>query len=270
MTRNPRTAIIELITAGTLLTLMVLYALSLGTTEPLANFADKVIAPCAHYWFGTDNLGRSLWVRCFQGLLSSLTIGVTAAVVSSTIALTAGALAAVNPACDRLVRGIVDMMLALPHILLLILVCFTLGGGTQGVIGAVALTHWPRLALILRSETRRINQADFVMQARRTGMPALTLIRRHYLPLLVPQWLIGGLLIFPHAVLHSAALSFLGFGQAPHEASLGLLLADALRFIGTGAWWMAVFPGLMLLILVLTFDRIGKAVQKLWFKEDAC
>jgi peptide/nickel transport system permease protein len=154
--------------------------------------------------------------------------------------------------------------------LLLILICFTAGGGMRGVILAVALTHWPKLALILCAEARRIASSDYVVLARCQGMGALRRWRTHLLPGLLPQWFIGTLLMFPHAVLHSAALSFLGFGLAAHEASLGLLLADALRYLAGGGWWLALFPGLMLLTLVLLFDQATRALQQLWFGGEPC
>ncbi len=103
-------------------------------------------------------------------------------------------------------------MLALPHLLLLVLICFTLGGGKQGVILAVALTHWPKLALILRAEILRIRETDYVMLSHRLGNSNFYCWRHHLLPLLLPQWIVGTLLMFPHAVLHSAALSFWASG----------------------------------------------------------
>ena len=109
------------------------------------------------------------------------------------------------------------------------------------MIWAIALTHWPKLTLILRSEILRVRETDYVMLAQRMGNSRLYCWRHHYLPMLLPQWIVGTLLMFPHSVLHSAALSFLGFGLAPHEASLGILLSDALRYLSTGARWLAFF-----------------------------
>lgn len=80
----------------------------------------------------------------------------------------------------------------------------------------------------------------------------------------------GDIADVPHAVLHSAALSFLGFGLAPHEPSLGLLLADALRFISHGDWWLVLFPGLMLFSTVMLFDQLARAVHRLWLRGDIC
>ncbi len=176
------------------------YGYATLSQPPEVNLLARHLSPDIQHWFGTDNLGRDVWLRCFQGAFTSLQIGVGAALCSGVIALVMAAVARIHPRLDLLVRLITDAMLAMPHLLLLILICFTLGGGKSGVIAAVALTHWPRLAY-------------------RLGHGHLYCWRYHYFPALLPQWLTGTLLMFPHAVLHSAALSFLGFGLAPHEPS---------------------------------------------------
>lgn len=262
MTFNPNPVLAKLMFALLLLILLAGYSYWVSGSDVSTDFLARHQPPSLESWFGTDNLGRSLWLRCFQGIGTSLVIGVSAALCSGMLALLFAFFSLPGKAADTLVRTLIDTLLALPHLLLLVLVSFTLGGGREGVIFAVALTHWPRLALILRAEMLRINHTDYVMLSRRIGNGLFYRWRHHYLPQLLPQWLVGTLLMFPHAVLHSAALSFLGFGLAPHEASLGLLLADALRYLSSGMWWMALFPGLMLVILVLAFDQFAKALQR--------
>lgn len=268
MTYNPNRALLKLSFSLMLLLLLVVYGWSVSGSDAAMDLMARRQAPSVEHWFGTDSLGRDLWLRCFQGMTTSLQIGLTAAFASGLLAMLAAALSAVNKTLDYLIRGLVDSMLALPHLLLLILICFTLGGGKQGVILAVALTHWPKLALILRAEILRIRETDYVMLSHRLGNGYFYRWRHHLLPLLLPQWIVGTLLMFPHAVLHSAALSFLGFGLAPHEASLGLLLADALRYLSSGAWWLALFPGLILVGLVLIFDQFARSLQQLWVRID--
>ncbi len=266
MTHNPNRALLKL--TGTLLMLILLgvYAIWITHTDIDMDFLARRQAPSVTHWFGTDSLGRDLWDRTFQGMATSLQIGLISAFTSGLVALTMAGLSTINKGTDYLVRGVIDALLALPHLLLLILICFTLGGGKSGVIWAIALTHWPKLTLILRSEILRVRETDYVMLAQRMGNSRLYCWRHHYLPMLLPQWIVGTLLMFPHSVLHSAALSFLGFGLAPHEASLGILLSDALRYLSTGAWWLAFFPGLVLVGLVLLFDQFAKALQQLWLR----
>ncbi len=266
MTYNPNRALLRLVFSLLLLLLLAAYGGWVYGNDVAMDLLVRRQAPSGVHWFGTDSLGRDLWLRCFQGMTTSLQIGLTAASVSGLLALLAASLCAINKSMDYLIRGLIDMVLALPHLLLLVLICFVLGGGKQGVILAVALTHWPKLALILRAEILRVLQLDYVVLAERLGNGHCYRWRYHLLPLLLPQWIVGTLLMFPHAVLHSAALSFLGFGLAPHEPSLGLLLADALRYLSSGAWWLALFPGLILVGLVLIFDQFARALQQLWVR----
>lgn len=267
MLHNPAPALWRFLLSLLLLILLAGYGVTLLHSDIALDLGCRLQAPSAAHWFGTDNLGRDLWQRCFQGMTSSLQIGISAALFSGIIALVLSGVSLLHPRLDTLVRLLIDTLLALPHLLLLILICFTLGGGKQGVIMAVAFTHWPRLTLILRAEALRVRTSDYVILSQRFGNGAWQRWRTHYLPALLPQWLTGTLLMFPHAVLHSAALSFLGFGLAPHEASLGILLADALRYLTTGGWWLALFPGLLLLVLVLLVDQSARMLQRLWIKE---
>ncbi|MGV6986884.1 ABC transporter permease [Providencia hangzhouensis] len=270
MTYNPNRALFKLAFSLLLLIVVSIYAFGLSLNDIEMNLLDRRLPPSWAHLFGTDNLGRDLFARTFQGVATSLQIGLMAAVTSGFIALVMAGLSSISKVMDYVVRGVIDAMLALPHLLLLVLICFTLGGGKMGVIWAVALTHWPKLALILRSELQRVSQSDYIMLSQRIGNSAFYRWRYHYLPMILPQWMVGTLLMFPHAVLHSAALSFLGFGLSPHEPSLGILLSDALRYLSTGAWWLVVFPGIALVGLVLLFDQFAKALQQLWLKGAVC
>jgi peptide/nickel transport system permease protein len=266
MTYNPNQALFRLIVSFVLLSGLVIYGFSIYHLDIPMELMARRQPPSSLYWFGTDSLGRDLWLRCFQGLTTSLQIGLIAAFTSGLLSLLTAALCSINKTMDYLIRGLIDSMLALPHLLLLVLICFTLGGGKEGVILAVAFTHWPKLSLILRAEILRIREMDYVKLSHRLGNSNFYRWRHHLLPLILPQWIVGTLLMFPHAVLHSAALSFLGFGLSPHEASLGILLADALRYLSSGAWWLAFFPGLILVGLVLIFDQLARALQQLWVR----
>lgn len=266
MTYNPNKALFKLFVTLLMLVMLGIYAIWISHIDVEMDLLARRQAPSMAHWFGTDSLGRDLWDRTFQGMATSLQVGLISAMVSGLIALFMAGLSSINKGTDYVVRGVIDVMLALPHLLLLILICFTLGGGKNGVIWSIALTHWPKLALILRAEILRIREADYVMLAQKIGNSRWFCWRHHYLPLLVPQWLVGTLLMFPHSVLHSAALSFLGFGLAPHEASLGILLSDALRYLSTGAWWLAFFPGFVLVGLILIFDQFARSFQQLWLR----
>jgi len=153
--------------------------------------------------------------------------------------------------------------MGLPHLVLLILISFALGGGTTAVIIAVAVTHWPRLTRILRAETLQLRHADFIIASRRMGKSWAYIGRHHFLPHLWPQLLVGLVLLFPHAILHEAGLTFIGFGLEPSKPAIGVLLSDSMRYLMAGKWWLGLFPGLCLLTLVLCFDAIGNGLRLL-------
>ncbi|HHR4868012.1 TPA: ABC transporter permease, partial [Salmonella enterica] len=161
MLYNPAPTLFRLILSVTCLLFIAGYGYATLSQPPEVNLLARHLSPDIQHWFGTDNLGRDVWLRCFQGAFTSLQIGVGAALCSGVIALVMAAAARIHPRLDLLMRLITDAMLAMPHLLLLILICFTLGGGKSGVIAAVALTHWPRLALILRADAERVAQSDY-------------------------------------------------------------------------------------------------------------
>jgi peptide/nickel transport system permease protein len=220
--------------------------------------------PSLAHPFGTDWLGRDVLARTLVGLRLSLVIGTLAAAVSAVIALVlASAAAALGRVADVTVGWLVDLFLSLPHLVLLILVAFAAGRGLQGVTIAVALTHWPTLTRVLRGEARRVMSADYTAAAARLGRSGSWIARRHLLRHLLPQFSVGLVLLFPHAILHEAALSFLGFGLPPDSPAIGIILADAMRELSAGAWWMAVLPGLALLGMVKLIDTIGEQLRQL-------
>ena len=120
MIYDPNRPLLRLLLVSLALIGLVTYGFSVSHTDIVMDFLARNQAPSDQYWFGTDNLGRSLWLRCFQGMLSSLNIGVTSAIVSGAIALLFAGISSINRYCDFLVRGVVDALLALPHLLLLI------------------------------------------------------------------------------------------------------------------------------------------------------
>lgn len=229
------------------------------------NYADKFISPGSKHWFGTDFVGRDMFYRCIKGLSNSLIVGILASVVSSVIALAAGIASAVFGGwVDRCVNWCVDLCMGLPHLVLLILISFMMGKGVRGVTIAVALTHWPSLTRIVRSEVMQIRSSQYVQASYRLGKSKIYVAVRHILPHVLPVYMIGLILLFPHAIMHEAAITFLGFGMPAEMPAIGVILSEAMNHITTGKWWLALFPGCMLLIAVILFDVIGENLKKLW------
>ncbi len=235
-----------------------------GNQGEVTHLTSRKLAPSLTHPFGTDWLGRDMLARTLKGLRISLFVGLSAASCSALIALLLGlAAATMGKTVDGIVTWLVDMAMATPHLVLLILIAFAFGGGTKGVIIAVAASHWPSLTRVIRAEVMQLQSAEYVKLSRQMGKSRFFIAHRHMLPHVVPQFLIGLLLLFPHAILHAAALTFLGFGMSPHTPAVGVLLAESMRYLSMGLWWLAVAPGIALVLTVKAFDVLGSNVRVL-------
>lgn len=248
-----------------LLLVAILLAASLTGMSGLASdFQMRLQPPSWQHPFGTDMFGRDVLARTIKGLALSFRVGFLAAGISVIIA-TCLAIAAASGSriADGIVSVFIDMTMGLPHLVLLILISFALGGGAAAVVIAVAVTHWPRLTRILRAEILQVRNADYVAVSRNFGRSRWFIARHHILPHLVPQMIVGFVLLFPHAILHEAGLTFLGFGLEPGKPAIGILLSESMRYLMAGKWWLGLFPGLLLLVAVLCFDVIGNGLRAL-------
>ncbi|MBR4396672.1 MAG: ABC transporter permease [Methanobrevibacter sp.] len=227
------------------------------------DFAIKMQAPSFAHPFGTDWMGRDMLTRTMKGLSLSIVIGVGASVISSIIATILAFVASVNRWFDEFVSWLIDLFASIPHILLLMMISIALGKGAFGVIMAVAFSHWVNLTRVLRAEVLQINTSEYVALSNRLGRSKLWIAKEHILPLVISQIFVGTLLVFPHAIMHEASITFLGFGLSPHEPAIGIILSESMSYLAMGAWWLAFFPGLALLIVVLLFDIIGDNLKRL-------
>lgn len=225
--------------------------------------------PSLEHIFGTDWMGRDMFQRTIAGLGLSVGVGGFAAIISTFIAIFLGLLASFNKYTDELVAGIIDLFGSIPHILLIILLSICFGGGFYGVIMGVGLTHWTPLARVLRSEVKQIKTTEYIKLSQNLGKSKLWIAIKHIFPLVLTQIIVGVILMFPHAIMHEASITFLGFGLPPHEPAIGVILSESMNYLSSGYWWLAFFPGLSLLILVLLFDLIGDKLQKLINPETA-
>ncbi len=247
-----------------LLAAIVVAGLLLEPAAQATDFAAKNLAPSLAHPFGTDWMGRDMLCRTLAGLSTSVLVGLGAAVASSLIALVLAAAAALGPRrADAAVSWLVDLMMGIPHIVLLILISFALGKGFWGVTIGVALTHWPSLTRVLRAEILQCKSAGYVAAAARLGQNRLAIAWRHMVPYVLPQFVVGLVLLFPHAILHEAAITFLGFGLPPEMPTIGIILSESMGYLSAGLWWLAVFPGAALVLVVMLFDAVGESLRKL-------
>jgi len=235
-----------------------------GEDKIATNLALRNLPPSWEHPFGTDWLGRDMFIRTMKGLTLSIQIGLLAASASALISLLLGlAAATLGKWVDEIIAWLIDLFLALPHLVTLLLISFTLGGGLKGIVIGVALTHWPTLARIIRAEVLQLRSADYVQISRKLGKSRWWIATKHILPHVIPQFLVGLILLFPHAILHEASITFLGFGLSPHQPAIGIILSESMRYLSVGMWWLAFFPGLSLLIIIRTFDVLGENLKLL-------
>lgn len=257
--------------AGILLVVSLLYLVSVAVAgyfckdaAMVTDFSRKNLAPCLRYPFGTDWLGRNMFYRTLTGLSMSILIGVCAAAVSAVVALVLGTAAAtLGKRADSVITFLIDMVMGIPHILLLILISYAMGKGLKGVITGVALTHWTSLARLIRGEVMQLKESEYILIAEKLGHSKWKIAGKHMLPHLLPQFLVGLVLMFPHAILHESSVTFLGFGLSTEQPAIGIILSESMKYLIMGKWWLALFPGIMLVLTVVLFDLGGTSLRKI-------
>lgn len=222
------------------------------------SFLNAKKAPSWEHPFGTDALGRDLLMRTLKGLSVSITVGIAASVISAVIAVFVGIAAATGSnRLDAFINWCIDLVMGVPHTILVILISFAMGRGLKGLLIGIAATHWCSLARLIRGEVLQLRSQQYVAVSRKLGKSSGWILIHHLLPHLVPQFFVGLILLFPHAILHEASISFLGFGLPPEQPAIGIILSESMRYISTGMWWQAVLPGLTLVLIVLLVDKLG-------------
>ncbi|MDO4292958.1 MAG: ABC transporter permease [Eubacteriales bacterium] len=255
-----------LLTALLFVLLTAIYACGLLLSEDAVtgSFLNAKQPPSLSHPFGTDALGRDLFLRTLKGLSVSITVGLSASVISAVIAVLVGMVAAAgSKRADALVSWCIDLVMGVPHTILILLISFALGRGLKGLLIGIAATHWCSLARLIRGEVLQLRSQQYVAVSRRLGKSGGWILTNHLLPHLAPQFFTGLVLMFPHAILHEASISFLGFGLPPEQSAIGIILSESMRYLSTGMWWTAVLPGLTLVLIVLLVDKLGECLALL-------
>ena len=228
------------------------------------DFSRRNLGPSLQHLFGTDWMGRDMLARTLSGLSLSIRIGILTAAVSAAAALLLGTASVVlGRKADAVISWCIDLVMGIPHILLVMLISLACGRGFTGVVAGVALSHWPSLARVIRGELIQLRQAPYILVAERMGVSKLQNVRRHMLPHLLPQFLTGLILLFPHAILHESSVTFLGFGLSSEQPAIGVILSESMQYLTTGKWWLALFPGLALVLVVVLFALLGERGRRL-------
>jgi peptide/nickel transport system permease protein len=217
--------------------------------------------PSVQHWFGTDDLGRDILSRVIYGARASLLAGAISVGIALSIGVPLGLLAGYRGGfIDALISRITDAMLACPFLILAIALAAFLGPSLGNAMIAIGVTTTPVFIRLTRGQTIGVKVEDYIEAARAIGNPRWRIALFHILPNIMPALLVQATLSIAAAIIAEAALSFLGLGQQPPTPSWGSMLNAAQRFL-TNAPWMAIWPGLAIFLVVLSFNLVGDGLR---------
>lgn len=223
--------------------------------------SERLQAPSATHWFGTDDLGRDILTRTLYGARISLWVGFVSVIGSIIIGTFLGILAGFYGRwVDMLISRVFDILLAFPAILLAIAIVAILGPSLQNALYAIAIVNIPTYGRLVRSRVLSLRQEEFITAARATGVRDVRILFRHILPNSLTPIIVQGTLGVATAIIEAAGLGFLGMGAQPPEPEWGKMLSDSRQFIQT-APWTVIFPGVSILLTSLGFNLMGDGLR---------
>lgn len=245
--------------------LLALFGPWLAPFDPLASHVGEPMSPpSAAHWFGTDALGRDILSRVIIATRLDLGIAVSAVGLSCVVGGLMGAFAGYFGGWfDRLSTRISDTIMAFPLFVLAMGIVAAMGNTVANIVLATAIINLPFYLRVARSEVRVQREAGYVEAARLAGNGDLRLLFRHLIPNILPPMMVQISLNMGWVILNAAGLSFIGLGVRPPEAEWGIMVADGAQYIVSGEWWIALFPGLVLMLAVFCFNLLGDSLRDL-------
>ncbi|MEM0989134.1 MAG: ABC transporter permease [Pseudomonadota bacterium] len=236
---------------------------SLVPYDPLAtNAANALQPPSAQHWFGTDQVGRDVFSRVIVATRLDLTISVLAVAMSFVVGSILGAAAGYwGGWLDIVLNRILDTIMAFPLFVLAMGIVAALGNTIENIICATAIINMPFYARLVRAEVNIRRDAGFARAAKLSGNSDLRVLALHIFPNALPPMMVQVSLNLGWAILNAAGLSFIGLGVRPPTPEWGIMVAEGANFIVSGEWWLAVFPGLWLMLAVFTFNLLGDGLR---------
>ena len=229
-----------------------------GRLRPGSASADRAIT----YWLGTDDQGRDMLSAIFYGLRTSLAVGVLSAGVALMIGTALGLIAAyVGGRTESLIMRLVDLQLSFPAILVALILLALLGHGVGKIILALVVVQWAYFARTVRGSALVERRKEYIEAARCLALSDARIMLHHLLPNCLPPLIVVLTVQVAHAIALEATLSFLGIGLPITEPSLGLLIANGFEYIMSGKYWISVFPGVALLIAIMSINLVGDRLR---------
>ena len=258
--RNPVTVV-----SAAVLVIVLVVAVTAHWITPAAvnaiDVPDALRPPGTRHWFGTDELGRDVLSRVMVAIQASMRVAVVSVAFAVVVGVIAGVVAGYRGGwVDTVLMRVVDVMFAFPVLLLALAVVAVLGPGTTTTILAIGIVYTPIFARVARASTLGVRVEPFVQMSRAMGTGDLYILGRHIVPNIAGPLIVQTSLSLAFAILSEAALSFLGLGIQPPQPSLGRMIFDSQGFV-TMAWWMAVFPGAAIFVIVLALNLIGDGLR---------
>lgn len=236
-------------------------------SQASSSLAPELRPPFGLYFFGTDELGRSVFARVLQGSFVSLSVGFVAVSISLAIGITLGGVAGfygqrkLGPiSVDSLIMRFTDVVLCFPTFFLILTVVALLPPSIYNIMAVIGATSWMGTCRFVRAEFMSLREQDFVTAAKALGLPEWRIIFRHMVPNAMAPVLVSASIDVAHAILTESALSFLGFGVRPPLATWGNILADGRSYIFDAPWLFAI-PGTAILVVVLSFNLVGEGLR---------
>ncbi|MEM8810232.1 MAG: ABC transporter permease [Cyanobacteria bacterium P01_G01_bin.38] len=248
-----------------LLVLFALFGSAIAPYDPLASNATVALqSPSAAHWFGTDDLGRDVLSRVIVATRLDMGIAVVAVALSFGLGSILGTCSGYFGGwCDRIISRIVDTIMAFPLFILAMGLVAALGNTVENIIYATAVINLPLYTRVVRSEILIRREAGYVEAARLSGNSHLSIMTNHLFPNVLPVMMVHISLNMGWAILNAAGLSFIGLGVRPPTAEWGIMVAEGATYIISGEWWLAIFPGAVLMLAVFCFNLLGDGLRDL-------
>lgn len=221
----------------------------------------RLAPPSKEHLLGTDEAGRDVLTRLLYGARISLLVGIVPTIISMLVGAVLGIIAGYNGGwVDTLIMRLADIMLAFPSMFLAMVIMYTLGDGMINIFLALALVNWASVARIVRSETLKLRESEYVEAARSIGVKRVVIMLRHILPNCIPSLIVLFTLNIPSAILSESSLSFLGIGIKAPQASWGLMVNTGRQFLYSQPW-LSLSPSIAIMLIVLSFNFLGDGLR---------